>query len=100
MDKTSTIVADLNTAHCVYMHICLYENEYSNILASHMAVSSRFISVCRMFEHFEMRTTRPPTLAMCACKVGGGQPVSWASLCLDTAVKQRHNPVDGEVMAH
>lgn len=61
------------------------------------AFSSCLIPVCRMRECAETHTVRPLRLGKGAHKAGGRQRVGWATLRLNTAGKQLHNPLGGEV---
>lgn len=47
-----------------------------------------------------MHTKGSPQFTMRTCKMGGEQPISCATPCLDTTGKQQHKPVGGEVMMH
>lgn len=80
MDMASIIFADLYIAHCV----CLYKNECHQHFGQ--------------LHCYEMHTaTRPTNIYNVCLQSSGWQPVSWATLCVDTTVKQQHIPMNGEV---
>lgn len=88
--------ADLDTAYCVDMQVCLDKNKYHQ----HFGQSRCYVLPCHLCvlcvnvpRHTHNDTTLPspppPIFAMCACKAGGKQPVKWATPCLDTMGKHR-----------
>lgn len=80
MGMTSTIFADLDTAHCVYMRVCLCKNgchqyfglPHCYVLPSRLCVL--YMYIVYMCKHAEMHTTISPKFAVCACNLLADDP--------------------------